>query len=131
MKQVGEVYFALYSEKAFEPNDVTRLLGIEPTSVRHKTADCRIAMWQLSAGKVVDDAIYVDRLTAALVDRLRPHAKQIGTAKEQLGLEAVLEVVLTFPGDDSASTPAITFDRDVIAFLAEVGAYIDVDTYLS
>ena len=41
-----------------------------------------------------------------------------------------LEVVLWFSDDETISTPAIGFEVETIQFLAKIGAYVDVDTYL-
>ena len=62
---------------------------------------------------------------------LGPYADRIIEAKQALGLEAILEVVLTITTDETKSTPAIGFDSNVIDFLHRVGASIDVDTYRS
>lgn len=47
-----------------------------------------------------------------------------------LDLYAVLEVVLYISTDDAVSTPAIGFSNRVLAFLADVNASIDIDTYI-
>jgi Domain of unknown function (DUF4279) len=61
--------------------------------------------------------------------RLSPHSEKIASVRKQLGLEAVLQVVLWITTDESKSTPAIGFNPEVISFLNTVGASIDVDTY--
>jgi len=125
----GRVYFALYG-KDFDPNEVTRLVGIEPTRAQRK-GDPRPkhSIWKVSTDHVEDEAIDIYEMSSTLVARLRPFAERIAEVKQQLGLEAVLEVVLRITTDDTKSTPVIGFDTEVITFLNAVGAYIDVDTY--
>ena len=69
-------------------------------------------------------------MSSALISRLQAHADKIVQAKRQFGLTAYLEVVLWISVDEATSTPAIGFDMNVISFLYEVGAHIDVDTYI-
>ena len=68
-------------------------------------------------------------MSSALIARLAPWADKIASARQELGLDAVLEVVLWISTDESKPTPAIGFDHEVISFLQKVGAKIDVDTY--
>lgn len=126
----GEVFFELFGD-AFDPDEVTRLLGMEPTSVAYKGVPStrKHSMWTLSGGAVEDDIVDVYELSSSLVAKLAPHADMINHARERFGLESALSVVLTITTDDSKSTPAIGFDRSVVAFLARVGAWVDVDTY--
>jgi hypothetical protein len=126
----GEVYFALYGD-AFDPHEVTSLLGIEPTSVAYKGVPRtrKHSMWRLSAGVVENDLVDVYKMSSALVAKLAPHVDEINRAREKFGLESALSVVLTITTDDAKSTPAIGFDRSVVAFLAKVDAWVDVDTY--
>jgi len=87
-------------------------------------------MWKLSGSEVEGDAVDVYEMSSALVAKLASHADQINVARKRFKLESALSVVLTITTDDSKSTPAIGFDASVVAFLAEVGAWVDVDTYL-
>lgn len=129
MTNEGEVYFALYGDE-FDPQEVTSIVGIAPSSVhRKKGRSLGRSMWKLSAGKLEADVIDVYDMTSALVDRLRPRGRQIIAAKQRFSMEAVLQVVLRITTDETVSTPAIGFSREVIEFLSSVGASIDVDTY--
>lgn len=129
MTNEGEVYFALYGGD-FDPDEVSRLVGIEPTSTRHKGEPRpKHSSWKVSSGKVENDIIDVYEMSSTLVSRLQPYAEKIATVKQHMKLEAVLAVVLRITTDDSISTPAIGFESEVISFLNAVGASIDVDTY--
>jgi len=129
MTNEGEVYFALYGDD-FDPEVVTGLIGIQPTSARRKgTPIPKHTSWKVSLGKVEGDVIDVYDLSSALVAKLRPHQEQIARVKRELSLDAVLQVVLWVTTDDTKPTPAIGFEPEAIAFLSAVGASIDIDTY--
>lgn len=129
MTNEGEVYFALYG-RDFDPDEVTRLVGMAPTSIRRRgNLTPKHTWWVVSLGKIENDLIDVYEMSSRLVSQLRPYTEQLAAVKRQLDLEAVLEVVLKITTDDSISTPAIGFDTGVISFLNRIGASIDVDTY--
>jgi len=125
----AEVYFALYGNE-FDPDAVTRLVGIEPTSIKlKKDPICKHTWWKYSLGKIEDDVIDIYDMSSALVARLQPYQDKIAQAKDTLRLNTVLSVVLWITCDEAKSTPAIGFDEKVISFLSSVGASIDIDTY--
>jgi len=130
MTNEAEVYFALYGTD-FDPEEVTRRVGLEPTSIKRKgePKTRRHSFWKISSGRVEGDIIDVYEISSALVALLAPRAAEIASTRQELALEAVLEIVLWITTDESKSTPAIGFDREVISFLHAVGATIDVDTY--
>jgi hypothetical protein len=76
-------------------------------------------------------AEYIDvyELADQIVSRIEGQAPKIKEAIAELNLYAVLAVVLYFSTDDEVSTPAIGFSNRVLAFLADVNASIDIDTY--
>jgi hypothetical protein len=129
MTNEGEVYFALKGE-SFDPDEITRLVGIEPTSiVRRGNPRPTYSSWKLSSGKIENDLIDIYEMSSAIISRLQPSIEKIITAKQQFKLTAILQVVLRITADNSISTPAIGFDAKVISFLSAVGASIDIDTY--
>ncbi len=129
MTNEAEVYFALFGTD-FDPDEVTRLIGMEPTSSKKKAEPRpKHSIWKVSSGRVESDVIDVYQMSSALISSLAPYAERIIGAKQRLGCQAVLEVVLWITTDESKSTPAIGFDHEVISFLHAVGATIDVDTY--
>jgi hypothetical protein len=125
----AEVYFVLYGDD-FDPDEVTRLIGIEPTSTRRKGSPTpKHTSWKISSGKIENDVIDVYDMSSALVSRLLPYVERIAKVKQRFRLEAFLEVVLWITTDESKSMPAIGFEPRVISFLNTVGATIDIDTY--
>lgn len=126
---VGEVYFALRGD-SFEPEIVTRALGIEPSRVSRKASPVpKCSSWVLSSGEIVAEVIDVYAMGEAVIAKLSGSAEAIRGAQKQHGLDATLQVVLTVSPDDSLSTPAIGFSAESVQFLASVGASIDVDIY--
>ncbi len=130
MTNEAEVYFALYGTE-FDPEEATRRIGLEPTKVarRGEPKSRRHSFWEVSSGHVENDILDVHEMSSALVALLAPYATKIASTRRELGLEAVLEVVLWISTDDSKPTPAVGFDQAVISFVHSVGAKIDVDTY--
>jgi len=126
----GEVYFALMSDRDFDPALVSQRLGIEPSRVLRKAnPKPKITSWALSSGKVAGEVVDVYAMSAPLISRLTPLTERIRQLMSELDLSAVFQVVLHISMDDAKSTPAIGFDSATVKFLADVGASIDVDTY--
>lgn len=129
MTNEGEVYFALYGNN-FAPDEVTRLIGLEATSIIHEAIPrYKQTVWRFSSGKFEGDFLDVYELSKDLVARLLPYTEQIAAVRRQLDLKAVLQVVLWITIDDSKPTPATGFEPGFISFLNQVGASIDIDTY--
>ena len=129
MTHEGQVHFALYGNE-FDPDEVTRLVGIEPSFIRHAgTPNPRQASWKISSAKLATDVLDVYEMSSALVAGLVGRADQIVQAQRRFSLNAELEVVLWLALDESVPMPAIGFTPEVIAFLHTVGASVDVDTY--
>ena len=129
----GRVYFAFDGDD-FDPNEVTRFLGIEPTLVKCKgeSVSGRImkdSSWQFSTNNIVNEYINIFDMTQSIIDKLKPKKDLINQAKSRFNISPRLEVVLWFSMNDNCSTPAIGFEVDTIKFLGEIGAFIDIDTY--
>lgn len=120
----------------FDPDECTALLGIQPTKVWRfgdlipKTILRRKDNgWLLSSGdQAVDEKNSINLVTQVndLVGCLQPHTVKLKEMRGRLSLETKLYCVLYIESDDR---PTIQFGPDVIAWLAEVGAGIDVVTY--
>jgi len=74
--------------------------------------------------------IDVYEMADQIVQQLAPHSTQIRNAISDLDLKAKLQVVIHFSTHDEVPTPAIGFSNEVLAFLTEVNANIDIDTYI-
>lgn len=129
----GRVYFALDGEN-LDPDEVTRFLGIEPTLIRHKDdkvagRSSKMSSWMLSTVNIVNEYIDVFEMATEIINQLKPKKDLIVEAKSRFGVSPRLEVVLWFSMNEEHSTPTIGFDVETVAFLGEVGAIIDIDTY--
>jgi hypothetical protein len=133
----GEVQFVLSTREDFDPDLITASLGIEPTGIiRRADPRPRMNAWKLSSGVIEDDPdngilVNVYPMVRSVIDRLAPQADAINALKRQYSLEVALSVVLylAWNDDDVRGAPPIGFDEATVAFLAKVGASIDVDSY--
>lgn len=133
-KNEGRVYFAFQGDN-FNPDDITKLLGLKPTKIRLKNELPsgklpKFSSWILSSDNIVDEVIDVYEMTTELIKTLEPKVDVINEIREKFNVTTQLEVVLSFSTNEEISTPAIGFDTTTIDFLAKVGAFIDIDTYL-
>jgi hypothetical protein len=130
----GRAYFTLAGYH-FNPDDITKLLGIEPTSVNGAGANSGldkpvISSWELSTDSVTDD-VDVFELTNIIVKQLEPVKEKILQVIESHNLSPRIGVILTLSVDKGESSPEVGFGARTIRFLAELGAFINVDYQLS
>ena len=129
----GRVYFALDGDN-FTPDEVTRVLGISPTKIALKGSRVsgrlpKYTTWSLSTENIENEYIDVYEMASSIIEQLEPKKEEIVKLIKKLNLRPRLEVVLTFSMNEEHSTPAIGFEASTVKFLADVGAFIDVDTY--
>ena len=130
----GRAHFTL-SGYHFNPDDITRLLGIEPTSVDASGANSGldkpvISSWELSTDTVTDD-IDVYKLTDTLIKQIEPVKEKLLEVIKSHNLSPRIEVVLVLSVDKDESEPEVGFGGRTIRFLSEIGAFINVDYQLS
>ena len=130
----GRVYFAL-SGYHFNPDDVTRLLGIEPTAVDASGARSGldkpvISSWELSTATIADD-VDVYELTNELIKQIEPAREKILEVIKSHNLSPRIGVVLVLSADKNETAPDVGFGARTIRFLADIGAFINVDYQLS
>lgn len=135
MQSNNYVYFGIYGE--FDPDVLAAKIGIEPTRsqakhsrdpARHlpRTSILRFAQTHADENIPVVD---VYELAEAVYRKLKDHRRQIADVVKAYEVSATFQVVLDFPVSDEVSTPAIGFSEDVVKFISDVGASIDIDTY--
>jgi len=127
------VYFALYGDD-FDPEEITQLLGLKPTSTERKGEKAsnrlpKFSSWMLSTENFVDECIDVYEMASEITKQIEPKKDQILELIKKFNAFAKLQVVLSISIDDSVSTPAIGFDAETTKFLGDIGAFIDIDTY--
>jgi len=130
----GRAHFTLAGYH-FNPDDITRLLGIEPTSVDASGANSGldkpvISAWELSTDTVTDD-VDVYKLTEIIIKQLEPVKEKILQVIKSHNLSPRIGVVLVLSVDKNESVPDVGFGARTIRFLADIGAFINVDYQLS
>lgn len=130
----GRAYFALLGYH-FNPDDITRLLGIEPTTVDAAGAYSNldkpvISVWELSTETTLG-TVDVFALTDSLVKQLEPIKEKIVAVCKSHNLSPRLGVALTLSVDKGESSPEIGFGARTIRFLADTGSFIEVENRLS
>lgn len=130
----GRAYFALLGYH-FNPDDITRLLGVEPTTVNaagaYSTLDKPvISSWELST-ETLSGEVDVFALTDTLVKQLEPVKEKIVEVCKSHNLSPRLGVVLTLSADKSESGPEVGVGVRAVRFLADTGSFINVETKVS
>lgn len=133
----GRAFFALYGYH-FNPDDITHLLGIEPTSSNAAGAGSSldkpvISSWEFSTDTIDGETDEVDiyKLTEGLIKKLDPVKDKIIEASKNLNLSPRIGVVLELSVDKDETCPDVGFGARTIRFLADIGAFINVDYKLS
>ena len=119
----------------FNPDDITRLLEIEPTSIDASGARSSLdkpvlSFWELSTETVTDD-VDVYKLTEGLIKRIEPAKEKILQVAKSHNLSPRLVVELILSVDKDEIEPEVGFGARTIKFLSEIGAFINLDYKLS
>lgn len=119
----------------FNPDDVTRLLGIEPTSIdasgaRSSLDNPVLSSWELSTETITDD-IDVYKLTDSLIKQIEPAKEKILQVIKSHNLSPRIGIVLVLSVDKDESEPDVGIGARTIKFLSEIGAFVNVDYQLS
>ena len=130
----GRAYFAL-SGYHFNPDDITRLLGIKPTAVNAAGTNSGldkpvISSWELSTTMHTDD-FDVYKMTDVITKQLEPIKDKILQAIKNYNLSPRIGVVLVLSVDKNETVPDVGFGARTIRLMAEIGAFINVDYQLS
>ena len=133
----GRAYFALVGYH-FKPDDITRLLELEPTSVNAAGSQGSldkpaISSWELSTDTVNGDEADLDLyvLTDIILKQLEPVKDKIIDVCKSHNLSPRIGVELTLSVDKDDASPEVGFGARMIRFLADIGAFINVDYKLS
>lgn len=117
------------------PEELTELLGIEPTTVRHEGNAISgrkynilspYSLWGYSILDTIDEDL--NKLTEMLLDKFEDKAELI---KEYLSKHPVVEVKVWFVvRSDPENFPSLYLNNRLISFLGKINACIDFDTYI-
>lgn len=130
----GRAYFALAGYH-FNPDDITRILEIEPTHVNGSGARSGsdrpvISSWEISTDKVSDE-VDVYKLTDLIIKQVEPAKDKILQVIESYNLSPRMGVELLLSVDKDETSPDVGFGARTIRFLSEIGAFVNVDYKLS
>ena len=119
----------------FNPDQVTQHLGIQPTSVdasgaRSDLSKPVLSSWELSTETVNGD-IDVYKLTDDLIKKIEPVKDKILEICKSHNLSPRIGLVLVLSVDKTESVPDVGFGARTLRFLADIGAFINVDYQLS
>lgn len=119
----------------FDPDQVTKHLGLQPTSVDASGARSDLnkpvlSSWELSTETVNGD-IDVFKLTDDLIKKIEPVKDKILAICKSHNLSPRLNLVLVLSTDKDESVPDVGFGGRTVRFLADIGAFINVDYRLS
>ena len=119
----------------FDPDQVTNHLGLQPTSVDASGARSDLnkpvlSSWELSTETVNGD-IDVYKLTDGLIKKIEPVKDKILAICKSHNLSPRLNLVLVLSTDKDESVPDVGFGGRTVRFLADIGAFINVDYRLS
>lgn len=133
----GRAYFALAGYH-FNPDDITRLLELEPTSTdaagaRSSLDKPVLSLWEFSTETVNSDEAEVDvyKLADTILEKLEPVKEKIVEVCKGQNLSPRMGVVLTLSVDKDETSPEVGFGARTIRFLADIGAFINVEYKLS
>jgi len=119
----------------FNPDHVTQHLGIQPTSIDASGTKSgldkpAISSWELSTETVTDDTD-VYKLTDIIIKQLEPVKEKILQVIKSHNLSPRIGVILVLSVDKDESVPDVGFGARTVRFLADIGAFINVEYKLS
>ncbi len=119
----------------FNPDDITRLIGIEPTSsdasgARSSLDKPVLSSWELSS-ETVTDSIDIYKLSDNLIKQIEPAKEKILQVIKSHNLAPRIGIILVLSKDEEDSMPDVGLGARSIRFLAEIGAFVNVDCRIS
>lgn len=113
---------------AFDPELVTRVLGIKPTATWRKgevvprtTVRLKHDGWRIATEEV--ETVDLPSQVRRVLEKVMPHAHSVRKVCEELNLSAELNCIVYV--DDEF--PVIHFDRDILQSIIALNAEVDVD----
>lgn len=130
----ARAYFGL-SGYHFNPDDITKALGLEPTATNNSGMmgnldKPSISTWEFSTEIITDDIDLYD-LTDIITKQLEPISEKIVDVVKHYNVSPRFGVVLELTVDKDESNPDIGFGARTIRLLAEIGAFINIEYKLA
>lgn len=134
----GRAFFGI-SGYHFDPELVTKITGLKPTSINN--AGMRgsldkpvISSWEFSTETLDSDMQPLDiykLIDDEILKKIEPAKDKIIELCKAHNLSPRIGVVLTLSIDKDETTPDVGFGSRVVKFCSEIGAFINVDYELS
>lgn len=125
------VYFSIYSDE-FDLNEVTHLMELTPTRVREKgiipegrKIPSVETSWTLSTE--YEHSYDINVQLNKIINLLKGKEKALKTIKDKFDVNFNFEIVIKI---ENKETPGIFFEKDTLNFINNIGATIDIDTYV-
>lgn len=121
------LYFSFDAE-IFDTDEVTRIIGIEPTSLMIKKVPVpKSTYWKyrIDVGNDIDLETPLERL----IEIFEPKIDIINNLKNSLNLETRIQFVIDIDINPEASTPCFGLNKRVIKFLDKTETEVDFDVY--
>lgn len=129
-------------QPAFDPDDVTRLVGLQPTKAWRRgdphpsrPFHRRFSTWAYELAEV--RTYCTEEVVTQLLDAIEPHAAGIAEACATLGMRAGIDVVIEMSGDRDTEdggihvrTAAVTYTAETVQRLARLKVSVDHDQYI-
>ena len=118
----------------FEPDDITRALGLSPDEawrigdMRRTGTQFDFAMWRYGLCEEYD--VMVEEQMMATIRDLVPKTAELRAIKQQYDVTFTLVIVPALYPYDGEPTPRLAPGREVVAFCHETETDIDIDLYL-
>ena len=134
----GRAFFGI-SGYHFDPDIVTKITGLVPTSVNNAGMSGSldkpvISSWEFSTETLDSDMQELDiykLIDDEILKKIEPAKDKIIEVCKAHNLSPRIGVVLTLSVDKDETTPDVGFGARIIKFCSEIGAFINVDYELS
>ncbi len=130
----GRAYFMLGGYH-FNPDDITKIIGLEPTKTDASGASSgldkpKTSTWEISTETVEGD-VDVYLLTDEIRKLVEPKKEEIKAVCESHNLSPRISIVLELSIDKDETEPDVGFGARTINFLAEIGGFMNVEYKLA
>ena len=130
----GRAYFMLGGYH-FNPDDITRLIGLQPTKVDATGAGSgldkpKTSTWEIST-ETEEGEVDVYQLTDDIRKLVEPKKQEIIDVCISHNLSPRISIVLELSIDKGETEPDVGFGARTIKFLAEIGGFMNVEYKLA
>jgi len=134
----GRAFFSI-SGYHFDPDIVTKFIGLEPTSSNNAGMSGSldkpvISSWEFSTETIDSDMQVLDiykLIDDEILKKIEPSKDKIIEICKAQNLSPRLGVVLTLSIDKDETKPDVGFGARVTKFCSDIGAFINIDFELS